>query len=244
MCFHQSSLSRYHWIVCAIPVSKLYFGFHPSSVSILVGSIAYLLSWPGRSFTYLIRDSGLSRAFQDGLYYLKVCSLVVSANVVNLAYFTFMDNQVDCFTMVGYVQPVSDILTVSVYRKLFVCQCAADHKRNQLFREVIRAVVVGASGNGNRGTEGSVVSQYKQVCACLGCRVRAGGVDRGILCKEQVRAIQRKVSVNFIGRYLMISLYAEFSGSIQQYTGSHYVGTEQRCQDPRWNGLHGSLLRS
>ena len=39
MCFHQSSLSRYHWIVCAIPVSKLYFGFHPSSVSILVGSI-------------------------------------------------------------------------------------------------------------------------------------------------------------------------------------------------------------
>ena len=126
--------------------------------------------------------------------------------------------------MVGYVQPVSDILTVSVYRKLFVCQCAADHKRNQLLREVIRAVVVGASGNGNRGTEGSVVSQYKQVCACFGCRVRAGGVDRGILCKEQVRAIQRKVSVNFIGRYLMISLYAEFSGSIQQYTGSHYVG--------------------
>ena len=49
-------------------------------------------------------------------------------------------------------------------------------------------------------------------------------MDRGILCKEQVRAIQRKVSVNLIGRYLMISLYAEFSGSIQQYTGSHYVG--------------------
>ena len=89
---------------------------------------------------------------------------------------------------------------------------------------LIRAVVVGASGNGNRGTEGSVVSQYEQVCACFGCRVRAGGVDRGILCKEQVRAIQRKVSVNLIGRYLMISLYAEFSGSIQQYTGSHYVG--------------------
>ena len=28
-----------------------------------ITSIAYLLSWPGRSFTYLIRDSGLSRAF-------------------------------------------------------------------------------------------------------------------------------------------------------------------------------------
>ena len=41
------------------------------------------------------------QSFQDGLYYLKVCSLIVSANVVNLAYFTFMDNQVDCFAMVG-----------------------------------------------------------------------------------------------------------------------------------------------
>ena len=41
-----------------MPDSKLYFGFQPNSVSILVGSIAYLKSWPLRSFTYVIKDSG------------------------------------------------------------------------------------------------------------------------------------------------------------------------------------------
>ena len=58
------------------------------------------------------------QSFQDSLYYLKVCSLIVSANVVNLTYFTFMDNQVDCFAMVGYVQPVSDILTAVSYTQM------------------------------------------------------------------------------------------------------------------------------
>ncbi len=91
----------------------------------------------------------------------------MSANVVNLAYFTFMDNQVDCFAMVGYVQPVSDILASSIYWKFLICQGAADDQWNQLLREMIWTIVVGASGNGNRGTEGSVVSENEKVSACL-----------------------------------------------------------------------------
>ena len=38
--FHQSSFSRYHLIVAAMPLSKSYSGFQPSSFMIFVGSIA------------------------------------------------------------------------------------------------------------------------------------------------------------------------------------------------------------
>ena len=98
---------------------KVVFWF-PSKLSLDLGRVDCISSvMAGRSFYVFDQRFRFVQSFQDGLYYLKVCSLIVSANVVNLAYFTFMDNQVDCFAMVGYVQPVSDILTVSVYRKLF-----------------------------------------------------------------------------------------------------------------------------
>jgi len=61
---HHSLLFKYQSIVWGIPVSKVYFGFHPNSVSNLVGSIAYLISWPFLSETNLINDSGLPKAFK------------------------------------------------------------------------------------------------------------------------------------------------------------------------------------
>ena len=45
----------------------------------------------------------------------------MSANVVNFAYAALVDDQVDCFAVVGYMKPVTYIFTGSVYRKLFIC---------------------------------------------------------------------------------------------------------------------------
>ena len=59
--YHQSSLSLYHLIVSSSIFSKLvYLGAQPSSLWILLQSIAYLLSWPGLSFTYSISTSKAS----------------------------------------------------------------------------------------------------------------------------------------------------------------------------------------
>ena len=47
-------------------------------------------------------------------------------------------------------------------------------------------------------------------------------MDRSLLCEEQVRTIQRQVTVNFIGRNLMITLDTVLAASIHQHTGTCY----------------------
>src|SRR5699024_6458507 len=54
---HHSRWSTYHCIVSLIPCSNVYFGLHPNCVVIFVLSIAYLLSCPRRSCTYVIKSS-------------------------------------------------------------------------------------------------------------------------------------------------------------------------------------------
>ena len=68
------------------------------------------------------------------------------------------------------------------------------------------AVVVGAAGNGHRQTKGPVVCHDEQVGAGLTGGIGAGGVERSLLGKEEIRTVQRQVSVYLIGGYLVIAL--------------------------------------
>ena len=52
----QSRLSKYHLTVLYIPVSKVSIGSQFNSFWIFLESIAYLLSWPGRSSTKFIKS--------------------------------------------------------------------------------------------------------------------------------------------------------------------------------------------
>ena len=92
---------------------------------------------------------------------------------------------------------------------------------------MIRAIVVGATRNGHRQTVGAVVSQNQQVSGSFGAAVRRTGMDRSILGEEQVRTIQRQVTVNFIGRNLMITLNAVLAASVHQHTGTDDIGLEE-----------------
>lgn len=68
-------------------------------------------------------------------------------------------------------------------------------------------------------------------------------MNRSLLSKEQVRTIQRQVTVNFIGRNLVITLDAVLAASIHQHTGTDDICLEedgksvrfllpsQRCED-------------
>ena len=88
---------------------------------------------------------------------------------------------------------------------------------------MVRAIVVGAAGDRHRESVGSVVSENEKVSACLGGRVRAGGVERCLLCEEEVRAVQRKISVNLIGGNLMVTLDPVGAACVKQCRCSHYV---------------------
>ena len=124
-------------------------------------------------------------------------------------------------------RPVTHIFALAVNRQRLVCQGIGDHQRNQLFREVIRAVVVGASGNRYRETISSVISQYQQICTCFRRGVGAAGVDGGLFGKEQVRSVQRQIAVDFVGRNLVITLDAIFPASVHHNRCAEDIGLEE-----------------
>ena len=66
------------------------------------------------------------------------------------------------------MKPVADVFPFAVYRKFLVSQRTADDERNEFLREMVRAVVVGASGDGYRKPVSPIVSQNKEVRAGFG----------------------------------------------------------------------------
>ena len=87
---------------------------------------------------------------KNNLYNLDIGLLVVAAKVVDFSDFTLFQNCKDSITMVLLIEPVTNIKSLSIYRKRLVMCGIMDHERNQLLRELVRTIVVGATANGNR----------------------------------------------------------------------------------------------
>ena len=169
----------------------------------------------------------LAKLLADNLHDLNILLLVMTTDVVDFTNTTLVDDQINGLAVIFHIQPVTDVQTLAVNRQRLVSQSISNHQRNQLLREVIRTIVVGATGNGHRQAVGTVVSQNQQVSGSLGATVRRAGVNRSFLGEEQIRTIQRQVTVNFIGRNLMITLDTVLAASIHQHTGTDNIGLEE-----------------
>lgn len=71
----------------------------------------------------------------------------MSTNVIDFANLSITKNEVYCPTVVFDVEPVTDIFAVAIYRKGLVCQAVLDLERDELFRILVWAIVVGATGD-------------------------------------------------------------------------------------------------
>ena len=78
---------------------------------------------------------------------LNIPLFVVTANVVGLKESALLLNHINSLGMILNVEPVSDIESVTVDRKLLALKSIVDNKRNQLLRELIRSVVIAAVCN-------------------------------------------------------------------------------------------------
>ena len=56
---------------------------------------------------------------------------------------SLMDDQVNSLAVILYIEPVTDILTLTVNRKGLVSKTVGDHQRDQFLREMIRSIVIG-----------------------------------------------------------------------------------------------------
>ena len=131
------------------------------------------------------------RATEQSIYRLyhhlddvDVLPLVEATDVVSLGYLSLMENQVDGSRMVLHIQPVSHVLTLTIYWQWLAMADVIDEQWNQLLRELIRTIVVGAVGHDGRHTVSIVESTHEMVGASLRCRVRRMRIVLGRLSEE------------------------------------------------------------
>ena len=120
----------------------------------------------------------LAEIFTDEFYDINIFHLIVSTNVVDFSDGSVAQDQVNRLTVILDIQPVAHIESLSVYRKRLICQRICNHKRNEFFRELVWAVVVGTAADRHRQAVRSVICHNKQIRRCLGSAVRTGCIRR------------------------------------------------------------------
>ena len=88
--------------------------------------------------------------------------------------------------MVLDIEPVAHSLTLAVDGQRFAVTYIVDKQRNQLFRKLIGAVVIGTVGYNCGHAVGVVERPHKVVAACLRGRIRAVRVVLRVLGKELI----------------------------------------------------------
>lgn len=161
---------------------------------------------------------GLAELLEDGLDDVDVGALIVTADVVDLANATLLQDQVDGMAVILDVEPVANILAVTVDRQLLVGQRVDDHQRDELLREVVRAVVVRAARDRRRDLVGAVVGHDEQVGTGLRSRIRTRRLEVRLLREEEVRAVERQVAVDLVRRDLMVAVDAVLAAGVEQHT--------------------------
>ena len=170
---------------------------------------------------------GLAELLEDGLDDVDVGTLIVAADVVDLADAALLQDQVDGMAVILDVEPVADVLAVAVDRQLLVGQRVDDHQRDELLREVVRAVVIRAARDRRRDLVGAMVGHDEQVSAGLRSRIRARRLEIRLFREEQVRAVERQVAIDLVRRDLMIAVDAVLAAGVEQHARADDVRLQE-----------------
>ena len=116
----------------------------------------------------------------DSLYYdldeVDVLPLVEAADVVGVGGLPLMEDYVDVAGIVLDEEPVTHVLALAVDGQRLAVADVVNEEGDQLLRELVGTVVVGAVRHDGRHTVCVVVCAYEMVAAGLGCRVWEWGL--------------------------------------------------------------------
>ena len=99
----------------------------------------------------------------ENLDYVNVLPLVETADIVSLSYLSVVENQVNRTCVVHYVEPVPHILSASIDRERLAVTYIVDEQRNELFRELVRTIVVRAVCDNGRHAVSVVECPHEMV---------------------------------------------------------------------------------
>jgi hypothetical protein len=135
--------------------------------------------------------------------------------------------------MIVYIDPVPYIRSVSIDWQTALLNGIDDRQRNQLFREMKRAKIVGTVREKNREPKCPMPSPHQVIGSSLAGRVRRTRIIAGLLTKTP-RLLERPK--NFVCRYVkksksgspipvqMLPIYSRY---LQKLKGPIYVGLQK-----------------
>ena len=124
-------------------------------------------------------------------------SLVAAADVVGLAGHALCQNDAERARVVLDKEPIAHIRAIAIDRQRLAIQRIEDDQRDQLFRKMIRAVIVRAVRHDHRHAIGPVPRFREMVRGGLRGRIRRAGIVGRRLGKQAVGA---KRTIDLVGR--------------------------------------------
>ena len=155
-----------------------------------------------------------------------VVPLAVGADEVGLPRAAAGQDVPDGRGVVLGVDPVADVLALSVELGADAVDDVGDLPGDELLHVLVGAVVVGAVGDRGAKPVGAGPGAHEHVGARLGARVRAARVIRRLL-GELGRVVEREVAVDLVGGDVVVA-DAVFTDGLQQAEGALHVGAKER----------------
>ena len=156
-----------------------------------VNGIAQIVSF---AVTHMGDESlRLVRCMANQLHGVDIPHLIMAADIIDLSEPPLIQHKVNCLAVVVHIEPVPHIQPLPIDGQGLVVQRVDDHQGDQLLRELIRTVIVAASGDGHGQAVHPMVHQNQQIGRGLGGTVWTRRMDGRILREEKIRSIQRQV---------------------------------------------------
>ena len=163
---------------------------------------------------------------EDHAEHGDVVPLAVGADEVGLPRAALGEDVPDGRGVVLGVDPVADVLALSVELGADAVDDVGDLPGDELLHVLVGAVVVGAVGDRGAKPVGAGPCAHEHVGACLGRAVRRGRVV-GRLLGELGRVVERQVAVDLVGGDVVVA-DAVFADGLEQLEGALHVGAEER----------------
>ena len=181
----------------------------------------------GAVFYVFDEGLGLAEGLENGLYHGEVVPLVVPSDVIYFPFAAFTNDEVDGAAMVFRVEPVPHVGPVAIDGEGLIFQRMNEHEGDELLRELVWTIIVGAAGDGHGHAVGAVPRLHEKVGRRFRGGIRAGRMERRGLSEEEVFPLERQVAVHFVGRDLMETADAVEAAYIEEHAGAHDVRLEE-----------------
>src|SRR5579859_8177949 len=171
--------------------------------------------------------SPLVQQFTNDLHNPEVGAFAVATYVIGVPQPALLQHLLDGAAVIRHEQPVAHVLAVAVHRYGPAREGVQNDHRDELLRELVGAVVIGAIRKGYRQAVGAVVGPHQVVRSRLAGGIRGARIVRRVLVERGI--LRAQGTVYLVGGHMMEAEGPRLAGpggfgGLEQRVGADDVG--------------------